>query len=72
MAMPDFDPLGDIREVCLLSAVDQLRPSSRRDPAFGGQQSLEDIEAHLLPSATAALDELAWWGKATMTARAQA
>lgn len=41
-------------------------------PAFGGQQSIEDIEAHLLPSAKGALDELAWWAKATMTARAQA
>jgi hypothetical protein len=39
-------------------------------PGFGGKQTMEDIEAHLLPSATAALDELAWWAKATMAARA--
>ncbi len=31
---------------------------------------MEDIEAHLLPSANNALGELAWWLKATTTARA--
>lgn len=36
----------------------------------GGNKPIEDIEASLLPSATSALDELAWWAKATMTARA--
>lgn len=35
----------------------------------GGDKSLEDIEANLLPSAKAALDELVWWSKATMAAR---
>lgn len=39
-------------------------------PGLGGKQTLEDIEGHLLPSATAALDELTWWAKATMAARA--
>jgi hypothetical protein len=32
---------------------------------------IEDIEAHLLPSANTALDELVWWAKATMAARGQ-
>jgi NAD(P)H-dependent FMN reductase len=41
-------------------------------PGFGGKQSIEDIEAHLLPSAKGALDELTWWAKATMAARAAA
>jgi NAD(P)H-dependent FMN reductase len=39
-------------------------------PGLGGKQTLEDIEGHLLPSANAALDELSWWAKATMAARA--
>ncbi|MBO9545972.1 NAD(P)H-dependent oxidoreductase [Caulobacter sp.] len=39
-------------------------------PPVGGTQTIADIESHLLPSATAALDELAWWAKATMAARA--
>jgi NAD(P)H-dependent FMN reductase len=39
-------------------------------PGLGGKQTVEDIESHLLPSATAALDELTWWAKATMAARA--
>jgi NAD(P)H-dependent FMN reductase len=39
-------------------------------PGFGGKQTIEDIEAHLLPSAKGALDELVWWAKATMAARA--
>jgi NAD(P)H-dependent FMN reductase len=38
-------------------------------PGVGGTRTMEDIEGHLLPSATAALDELSWWAKATMTAR---
>ncbi len=38
-------------------------------PGFGGKQSMEEIEGHLLPSAKAALDELTWWVKATMAAR---
>jgi NAD(P)H-dependent FMN reductase len=38
-------------------------------PAMGGQQRIEDIEGHLLPSTSAALDELLWWAKATMAAR---
>jgi NAD(P)H-dependent FMN reductase len=38
-------------------------------PAFGNQP-IESIEANLLPSAKTALDELLWWSKATMAARA--
>jgi len=38
-------------------------------PAFGGHP-IEQIEAHLLPSAKIALDELFWWAKATMAAKA--
>jgi NAD(P)H-dependent FMN reductase len=37
---------------------------------MGGNKPMEDIESGLFPSATAALDELAWWAKATMHARA--
>lgn len=44
-----------------------VRPMGK---SFGaGDKSIEDIEAHLLPSAKAALDDLAWWAKATMAAR---
>jgi NAD(P)H-dependent FMN reductase len=38
-------------------------------PMFGNKP-IEDIEAVLLPSAKAALDDLIWWAKATMAARA--
>jgi len=37
---------------------------------YFGKQPIETIEANLLPSANAALDELAWWARATMAARA--
>lgn len=37
---------------------------------YFGKQPIESIEANLLPSATAALDELVWWAKATIAARA--
>ncbi|MHC1547886.1 NADPH-dependent FMN reductase [Phyllobacterium sp. K27] len=37
---------------------------------MGGNQPIETIEQNLLPSAAAALDELTWWAKATMAARA--
>jgi NAD(P)H-dependent FMN reductase len=40
-------------------------------PMFGNKP-IEDIEAGLLPSAKAALDDLVWWAKATMAARAAA
>lgn len=39
---------------------------------MGANKPIEDIEAALLPSATAALDELVWWAKTTMAARAPA
>ena len=40
-------------------------------PAFGNQ-SIETIEDHLLPAVKSALDELVWWAKTTMAARAAA
>jgi NAD(P)H-dependent FMN reductase len=40
-------------------------------PMFG-KKPIEDIEANLLPSAKAALDDLAWWAKATIAAKANA
>ena len=36
----------------------------------GGNKPFEDIEANLLPTAKTALDELAWWARATMAAKA--
>jgi NAD(P)H-dependent FMN reductase len=36
----------------------------------GGDKPIEDIEAALLPTAKTALDELVWWAKATMAAKA--
>jgi NAD(P)H-dependent FMN reductase len=39
---------------------------------MGGNKPIEAIEAGLLPSAKAALNELVWWAKATMAARAAA
>ena len=38
--------------------------------ATGANKPVEDIEAHLLPTTKLALDELVWWSRATMTARA--
>jgi NAD(P)H-dependent FMN reductase len=38
-------------------------------PAFG-KKPIEEIEANLLPAAKNALDELAWWARATMAAKA--
>jgi len=37
---------------------------------FFGNQPIETIEANLLQSSGAALDELSWWARATMAARA--
>ena len=37
---------------------------------IGSNKPIEDIEAHLLPHAKVALDELVWWAKATMAAKA--
>ena len=39
-------------------------------PGFGGSGNLADIEAAMLPSAKAMLDDVVWWAKATMTAKA--
>jgi NAD(P)H-dependent FMN reductase len=36
----------------------------------GPNKPIEEIEARLLPAAKTALDELVWWAKATMAARA--
>jgi NAD(P)H-dependent FMN reductase len=38
-------------------------------PAFGNKP-IEEIEASLLPSTKTALDELVWWARATMAAKA--
>jgi NAD(P)H-dependent FMN reductase len=38
-------------------------------PGMRGTGNMADIEAALLPSAKATLDDLAWWAKATMAAR---
>jgi NAD(P)H-dependent FMN reductase len=40
-------------------------------PAFG-KKPIAEIEEHLLPSAKTALDQLLWWAKATMAAKAAA
>jgi NAD(P)H-dependent FMN reductase len=37
---------------------------------MGGNAEIAEIEAGLLPSAKATLDDLVWWSKATMAARA--
>ncbi len=37
---------------------------------MSGKQPIEAIEANLLPSTKTALDELVWWAKATMAAKA--
>lgn len=36
---------------------------------LGQQKPIEEIEAHILPSAKAALDDLVWWAKATIAAK---
>ncbi len=38
-------------------------------PGLGGSGNLADIEAALLPSAKALLDDIAWWARATRAAR---
>jgi NAD(P)H-dependent FMN reductase len=42
----------------------------RVHPGMGGSGNLADIEASLLPSAKLTLDDVVWWAKATMAARA--
>jgi hypothetical protein len=37
---------------------------------MGQNKPVEDIEDHLLPAAKATLDELVWWAKATVAAKA--
>jgi NAD(P)H-dependent FMN reductase len=41
----------------------------RVHPGFGGSGNLADIEAAIAPSATAMLDDVVWWAKATKAAR---
>ena len=36
---------------------------------MGGSGNMADVEANLLPAATASLDDLVWWAKATKAAR---
>ncbi|WP_374644469.1 NADPH-dependent FMN reductase [Tabrizicola sp.] len=38
-------------------------------PGFGGSGNMADIEASILPSAKALLDDILWWAKATKAAR---
>lgn len=40
-------------------------------PRFGNKP-IQEVEAHLLPATKTALDELVWWAKATMAAKAAA
>lgn len=42
----------------------------RVHPGFGGTGNLDAIEAGLLPSAKALLDDIVWWAQATMAAKA--
>jgi NAD(P)H-dependent FMN reductase len=42
----------------------------RVHPGMGGSGNLGDIEVSLLPSAKLTLDDVVWWAKATMAARA--
>ena len=39
-------------------------------PGFGGSGNLADLEAAIAPSAKALLDDIVWWARATMAARA--
>ncbi len=39
---------------------------------MGGHQPIETVEGNLLPAAKASLDDLVWWVRATMAARAAA
>ena len=39
-------------------------------PGMGGSGNIADIEANLLPAAKATLDDVVWWAKATMAAKA--
>jgi len=41
-------------------------------PGMGGSGNLADIDGAIAKSATALLDDIVWWAKATMAARAKA
>ncbi len=67
-------PAGDRRRTDRWFRRTRPSTSGARDfmtvhPAFGNKP-IEEIEGHLLPSAKTALDELVWWAKATMAAKA--
>jgi hypothetical protein len=38
-------------------------------PGMGGSGKMADVEANLLPSAKASLDDLVWWANALKAAR---
>lgn len=42
----------------------------RLHPGMGGSGNMADVEAHLMPATKATLDDVVWWAKATMSARA--
>jgi NAD(P)H-dependent FMN reductase len=42
----------------------------RVHPAFGGSSNLGDLEQMIAPAAKAMLDDVVWWAKATMAAKA--
>jgi NAD(P)H-dependent FMN reductase len=42
----------------------------RVHPGFGGSGNLADLEAGIAPSAKAMLEDVTWWARATMAARA--
>lgn len=60
----------ELQMVSTRSAVHIGGSDFRTTFPMAGNKPIEEIEAGLLPAATAALDELAWWAKATMAARA--
>jgi len=39
-------------------------------PGMGGTGNLDAIEAGMIPSAKALFDDIVWWAKATMAAKA--
>jgi NAD(P)H-dependent FMN reductase len=39
-------------------------------PGMGGSGKMADVEANLLPAVKATLDDVVWWAKATMAAKA--
>jgi NAD(P)H-dependent FMN reductase len=54
-----------VRNAVHIGGVDAMKVH----PAFGGSGNMADIEANILSSAKATLDDVVWWAKATMAAR---